>query len=135
MCHNQNAVAFVHSSCSICGTRDVTLVINLMINHDWRKARIVITTNRTYISMVTCDTNSFGHCVVHPSSIYRFWLPLWYLQTLLICSELLQLRFRQIKPSRNWYKLFDQPGVLSAKVQFLVLFYFILTCLLNSIVI
>ena len=28
-------------------------------------------------------TNSFGHCVVCSSSIYRFWLPLWYLQTLL----------------------------------------------------
>jgi hypothetical protein len=26
---------------------------------------------------------SFGHCVVCSSSIYRFWLPLWYLQTLL----------------------------------------------------
>jgi hypothetical protein len=26
---------------------------------------------------------SFGHCVVCPSSIYGFWLPLWYLQTLL----------------------------------------------------
>ena len=25
----------------------------------------------------------FGHCVVCSSSIYRFWLPLWYLQTLL----------------------------------------------------
>jgi hypothetical protein len=25
----------------------------------------------------------FGHCVVCFSSIYRFWLPLWYLQTLL----------------------------------------------------
>ena len=25
---------------------------------------------------------SFGHCVVCPSSIYEFWLPLWYLQTL-----------------------------------------------------
>ena len=30
-------------------------------------------------------TFSFGHCVVCPS-IYRFWLPLWYLQTLLITS-------------------------------------------------
>ena len=28
-------------------------------------------------------TFSFGHCVVCSSSIYRFWLPLWYLQTLL----------------------------------------------------
>jgi len=27
---------------------------------------------------------SFGHCVVWSSSIYGFWLPLWYLQTLLI---------------------------------------------------
>ena len=26
---------------------------------------------------------SFGHCVVCPSSIYGFWLTLWYLQTLL----------------------------------------------------
>jgi hypothetical protein len=24
---------------------------------------------------------SFGHCVVCPSSIYAFWLPLWYLQS------------------------------------------------------
>jgi hypothetical protein len=24
---------------------------------------------------------SFGHCIVFPSSIYGFWLPLWYLQT------------------------------------------------------
>ena len=27
---------------------------------------------------------SFGHCVVCSSSIYGSWLPLWYLQTLLI---------------------------------------------------
>ena len=29
-------------------------------------------------------TFSFGHCVVCSSSIYGFWLPLWYLQTLLL---------------------------------------------------
>ena len=29
-------------------------------------------------------TISFGHCVVCSSSIYEFWLPLWYLQALLI---------------------------------------------------
>jgi hypothetical protein len=28
-------------------------------------------------------TFSFGHCVVCSSSIYGFWLPFWYLQTLL----------------------------------------------------
>ena len=27
---------------------------------------------------------SFGHCVLCSSSIYWFWLPLWYLQTLLV---------------------------------------------------
>ena len=29
-------------------------------------------------------TFSFGHCVVCSSSIYGFWLPLWYLQTPLL---------------------------------------------------
>jgi len=29
-------------------------------------------------------TFSFDHCVVCPSSIYGVWLPLWYLQTLLV---------------------------------------------------
>jgi hypothetical protein len=29
------------------------------------------------------STFSFGHCVVCSSSIYGFWLPLWYLQTVL----------------------------------------------------
>ena len=27
---------------------------------------------------------SCGHCVVCPSLIYRFWLPCWYLQTILV---------------------------------------------------
>ena len=27
---------------------------------------------------------SFGHCVVCSSLIYRFWLPIWYLQSLLL---------------------------------------------------
>ena len=32
---------------------------------------------------------SFDHCGVCPSSIYRLWLPLWYLQTLLIKNKTL----------------------------------------------
>ena len=32
-------------------------------------------------------TFSFGHCVVYSSSIYGFWLPLWYLQTLLVICK------------------------------------------------
>ena len=31
---------------------------------------------------------SFDHCVVCPSSIYGFWFPLWYLQTLLTAKQL-----------------------------------------------
>jgi len=31
---------------------------------------------------------SFGHCVVFHSSVYRFWLPLWYLQTHLAENQL-----------------------------------------------
>jgi len=33
-----------------------------------------------------CLTLFFGHQVVCPSSIYGFWLSLWYLQTFLTCS-------------------------------------------------
>jgi hypothetical protein len=36
--------------------------------------------------IVVCSF-SFGHCVVCSSSIYGFWLPLWYLQTLLIIKR------------------------------------------------
>jgi hypothetical protein len=36
---------------------------------------------RHYLSFCTF---SFGHCVVYPSSIYEFLLPLWYLQTFLV---------------------------------------------------
>jgi len=32
-------------------------------------------------------TFSFGHCVVCSSPMYGFWLPLWYLQTLLITHQ------------------------------------------------
>ena len=34
-------------------------------------------------------TFSFGHCGVCSSSIYGFWLPLWFLQTLLSYTEIL----------------------------------------------
>ena len=51
-------------------------------------------TNKRTRSLVLCVwfvdrclsfcTFSFGHCVVYASSINWFWLPLWYLQTLLL---------------------------------------------------
>ena len=37
-----------------------------------------------YIPHRSFCTFSFGHCVVCSSLIYEFWLPLWYLQTLLL---------------------------------------------------
>jgi hypothetical protein len=37
-----------------------------------------------YVLWIVICPFSFGHCVVCSSSIYGFWLPLWYLQTLLI---------------------------------------------------
>jgi hypothetical protein len=46
-------------------------------------------------------TFSFGHCVVC-SSIYEFWLPLWYLQTLL--KDMLDCAQKNI--SSFWIKLF-----------------------------
>ena len=61
---------------------------------------------------LSCCTFSFGHCVVCSSSIYRLWLPLWYLQTLLI-SNLNEISFSfgmsvntmilRAKKMRNWF--------------------------------
>jgi hypothetical protein len=49
-------------------------------------------------------TFSYGHCVVCSSSIYGFWLPLWYLQTLLIRS-LLYVKLK-IRKSTKMSKIF-----------------------------
>jgi hypothetical protein len=35
------------------------------------------------LSIIVCPF-SVDHCIVCPSSIYGFWLPLWYLQSLLV---------------------------------------------------
>ena len=45
---------------------------------------------------------SFGHCVVCPASIYRFFLPLWYLQTL--------LRIRFLSWQAFFFFLFGSPS-------------------------
>jgi len=39
-----------------------------------------------------CCPFSFGHCFVCSSSIYGFWLPHWYLQTLLAIISLCMWR-------------------------------------------
>ena len=40
---------------------------------------------------------SFGQCVVCSSSIYGFWLPLWYLQTLLLTVFFVTCNSKRIK--------------------------------------
>jgi hypothetical protein len=46
-------------------------------------------------------TFSFGHCVVCSSSIYRFWFPLWYLQTLL--KRYMNSKFNIVVWISSWY--------------------------------
>ena len=49
------------------------------------------------LNIVFCISLYFGHCIVIPSSIYDFWLHLWYLQTLFV-TLLLDII------SHNWFK-------------------------------
>ena len=55
----------------------------------------VVSGVRVTRSLVLCAMfcRSFGHCVVGSSPIYGFWLPLWYLQTLLPSINLLFFPF------------------------------------------
>ena len=56
-----------------------------------------------YLSICTF---SFGRCVICSSSIYIFWLPLWYLQTLPINS------YHYINSTHNYTKIVVCPFVL-----------------------
>ena len=58
---------------------------------------------------------SFGHCVVCPS-IYRFWIPLWYLQMplLQICIWRLLCLYSAIKLSKSMLFHFVQNHICSA---------------------
>jgi hypothetical protein len=61
-------------------------------------------------------TFSFGHCVVCSSSIYRFWLPLWYLQTLLTLFMIVILTIKKgFQPSvlLTEYNLLSNMGNIS----------------------
>jgi hypothetical protein len=99
-------VRLVGNTSSTSDTRRVNLVPNPVISHERGKDREVFPTSRTYpwsfmtqifhngqpsrggdrktFEVAVCPfVLFFGHCVVCSSSIYGFWLPLWYLQTLL----------------------------------------------------
>jgi hypothetical protein len=47
--------------------------------------------------ILTLCSFSFGHCIVYPSSIFGFWLSLWYLQTFRSFYKLVIKRRYQIK--------------------------------------
>jgi hypothetical protein len=49
-------------------------------------------------------TFSFGHCVVCSSSIYGFWLPLFYLQTLLVLTAEISCQILSICPPHKQLK-------------------------------
>jgi hypothetical protein len=54
-------------------------------NKHWKKQRWIFCFICMFCrSLLFFCTFSFGHCVVCSSSIYGFWLPFWYLQTLLV---------------------------------------------------
>jgi hypothetical protein len=66
---------------------------------------------------------SFGHCVVCSSSIYGFWLPLWYLQTLLSTVVL------TIKTSASSACIVEHPLSNNFLLRMLITFLFIFqTC-------
>jgi hypothetical protein len=52
-----------------------------------------------------CSPFYFGHGLLYPSSIYGFWLPLWYLQTILIKPPLKQVMVATMKHSKWWLQL------------------------------
>jgi hypothetical protein len=59
-------------------------LISLPVVSGFRVTRfLVLCVCFAYRRLCFC-TFSFGHCVVNSSSIYGFWLTLWYLQTLLM---------------------------------------------------
>ena len=58
-------------------------------------------------------TFSFGHCVVCSSSIYGFWLPLWYFQILFTRSLSLWL-FYTLRPLSSW--LFCPSGYVNYSI-------------------
>ena len=49
---------------------------------------------------------SFGHCVVYSSSIYGLWLPLWYLQTLLMIQGCSHFRLLLHSNFPRWCNLY-----------------------------
>jgi hypothetical protein len=65
-------------------------------------------------------SSSFDHCVVCSSSIYGFWLPLWYLQTLAIVLSVL-LRYRDSDYLFGIFKLWPLCYLFFFKIRILII--------------
>jgi hypothetical protein len=85
------------------------ICLDIVISRIWHSS--IVTICMFYRSLFVLWTFSFGHCFVCSSSIYGFWLPLWYLQTLLMISHLGQ---------RKWS---SQTGDLIKEVQLYEILY------------
>jgi hypothetical protein len=96
---------WVSSSCSTSGTNRATIVTNLAMNEErnWSMVRflagfLLLDLIISFLCIVFYIVQTillfffFSHCIVCPS-IDGFWLPLWYLQTLLIWRPLLRKSF------------------------------------------
>ena len=72
-------------------------LLNSGMSNDWISGVCVTRSLVLYVCFVdrclSFCTFSFGHCVVCSSSIYGFWLLLWYLQTLLIKKRYINNQF------------------------------------------
>ena len=76
------------------------IILSMRNKLDWekhigRRKHIIRYFVHLFISFVVCPfcTFSVGHSVFWSSSIYGFWLPLWYLQTLLNVNLLIVVSF------------------------------------------
>ena len=97
-------LSFCHTPACIFGYQRIFFIIIWMCSHRYFSYwniffREILSNNRSlvlYICFVDCClflcTISLGHCVVCSSSMYGFWLPLWYLlaialSVLLRCTD------------------------------------------------
>jgi len=77
-------------------------------------------------------TFSFGHCVVYSSSIYRFWLPLWYLQTLHLFARKPNLEKLYIYSNKLWRPRRLVSTIFMKKWYQFISFHFISNILLSK---
>jgi hypothetical protein len=99
-CRDQNFCCIYNMFSENRGDNLCSLICNYLCNHYlsplmmWVRCGVRVTRS---LVLCVCFIDhclsfcifSFGHCVVCSSSIYEFWLPLWYLQSLLRIRVLL----------------------------------------------